>query len=96
MAPVRARKWAALVAKGELAIGDVFRQESIIGGVYMVRPLSHADVHGTPGIIPELTGSAHVYARSDIVISDDDPLRHGFRVSDMWAGRASMPVETKV
>jgi proline racemase len=82
---------AALVAKGELAIGDVFRQESITGGVYAVRPLCHADVHGTPGIIPELTGSAHVYARSDIVISDDDPLRHGFRVGDLWASPAAAP-----
>jgi proline racemase len=80
---------AALVAKGELAIGDAFRQESILGEVYVVRPLERADVHGTPGIIPELTGSAHVYARSDIVISDDDPLRHGFRIGDIWASRAA-------
>jgi len=78
---------ASLVAKGVLGIGDTWRQESIIDEVYTVRPLRAVDVDGTAGIVPELTGSAHVYARTQVVIDDRDPLRHGFRVGDIWPGR---------
>jgi proline racemase len=55
-----------------------------------------ADIHHTRGdeaqgrraIIPELTGSAHLIAKSEIYVNDDDPLRHGFTVADIWPGRA--------
>ena len=77
---------AALVAKGALAIGEVFRQESIIDEVYRVRPLRHVQIDGRPGVVPELSGSAHVVARAELIIDDDDPLRLGFRVGDMWPG----------
>lgn len=79
---------ATLVAKGRLAIGEVFRQESIIDGVYSVKPLRHVNSNGRSAIVPELRGTAHVFARSEIVIDDEDPLAHGFRVGDMWPGHA--------
>ena len=75
---------ASLVAKGRLALGEEFRQESIIGQVYSVRAIREVQVAGRPGIVPALTGSAHIIARSQIHVSDDDPLRHGFVVGDIW------------
>ena len=82
---------AVLVAKGRLAIGEVFRQESIIDEVYSVKPLRLVESNGRSAIVPELSGAAHVIARSEIVISDDDPLAHGFRVGDIWPGHAHAP-----
>ncbi len=78
---------AALVAKGKLAIGEPFRQESIIDEVYTVTALRAVDVNGRRGIVPELVGSAHVVAETTLHINDEDPLRHGFTVGDMWPGR---------
>jgi proline racemase len=78
---------AALYAKGQLKLGEDFRQESIIDEVYIARPVREIDVNAKPGIVPELIGTAHVIAESVIHISDRDPLRYGFKVGDMWPGR---------
>lgn len=78
---------AVLTAKGKLKIGESFRQESILDGVYTCRPIREIEVNGRAGIIPELTGSSHLTARGEIIISEEDPLRHGFKVGDMWAGK---------
>lgn len=77
---------AALIAKGELAMHQDFRQESIIDEVYTVRGLRDVEIGGRRGIVPSITGSAHLIARSQIIIGDDDPLRHGFVVGDIWPG----------
>jgi proline racemase len=77
---------AAKVAKGELVLGQDFRQESIIDEVYTVRAERMTSVGDTPAIIPALTGSAHLIAKSQIFIDDADPLRHGFSVGDIWPG----------
>ena len=77
---------AAKVAKGELTLAADFRQESIIDEVYTVRAERHTTVGERPAIIPALTGSAHLIAKSEIFIDDADPLRHGFTVGDIWPG----------
>lgn len=80
---------AALVAKGAMGIGDSFRQESIIDEVYTVRADRSIAVGDHSGIVPALTGSAHLIAKSQIFVSDDDPLRYGFTVGDIWPGAIS-------
>ena len=77
---------AAKVAKGELALGEDFRQESIIDEVYTVRAARSTKVGDRDAIIPALTGSAHLIAKSQIFLNEDDPLRHGFTVGDIWPG----------
>jgi proline racemase len=86
---------AALVAKGQLAIGQDFRQESIIDEVYIARAVRSVEINGAQGIVPELVGTAHVIAESVIHILDEDPLRHGFTVGDMWPGRIPDPIARK-
>jgi proline racemase len=78
---------AALVAKGQLAIGQEFRQESIIDEVYTARAVRRVSVNGKDGIVPELAGTAHIIPDSTIYISEHDPLRYGFTVGDMWPGK---------
>lgn len=65
-------KLACLAADGKLAPGEVWRQESIIGtvfeGVYEA---------GGEGIIPTITGRAHVVAETVLLFDEEDPFRWG-------------------
>jgi 4-hydroxyproline epimerase len=65
-------KLACLAADGKLATGDVWRQESIIGTVF-----EGVYEQGENGIIPTITGRAHVVAETDLLFGEDDPFRWG-------------------
>ena len=66
-------KLACLAARGELAPGEAWRQESVIGTVFEA---SYA--RGENGrILPHVAGSAYVTAESTLIFDDDDPLRFG-------------------
>ena len=66
-------KLACLQARGELAAGDTWRQESVIGTVFEA---SYAT--GERGrVLPRITGSAYVTAESTLIFDDADPLRFG-------------------
>ena len=69
-------KLACLAADGELAPGDVWRQESIIGSIFKGMYQQAAN-----GILPTIRGRAHVTARTSCVISDDDPFRSGITMT---------------
>ncbi|WP_068131749.1 proline racemase family protein [Roseimaritima ulvae] len=70
-------KLACLAAAGKLQVGEVWRQESIIGSVFAGRytpapqgPVEHA-------VIPTITGRAFVTAETRFVLDPQDPLRLG-------------------
>jgi len=65
-------KLACLAADGKLAPGVVWRQESILGSVFEAeyRP-------GRTGIVPRITGSAHITARAELLIDEADPFAWG-------------------
>jgi len=69
---------AAEFAHGNVAIGQSFVQESIIGTRFAGRIDERKDTCGYVGGIPKITGSAHITAFSDFLISNDDPLKEGF------------------
>ena len=66
-------KLACLSARGDLAPGETWRQQSVIGTVF--------EASYTPGergrVLPRITGSAYVTAESTLMFDDDDPLRFG-------------------
>ena len=68
-------KLACLSARGELAAGETWRQESVIGTAFEA---SYAPAEGGR-VLPRITGSAYVTAESTLVFDDDDPLRAGIR-----------------
>jgi len=68
-------KLACLAARSELAAGQVFRQESIVGSVFEGQYTQGRDGR----IHPVITGTAHVTAHGQLVIDASDPFRHGFR-----------------
>ena len=65
-------KLACLAADGKLAPGEVWRQESILGSVFEAH-----DTPGTRGLLPQITGIAHITAQATLLIDDDDPFAWG-------------------
>jgi proline racemase len=69
---------AILVARGELEIGDTITVESILGSVFGGRAVARTDIGGSPAVIPEISGTAHLLGRSELWVDPNDPLREGF------------------
>lgn len=69
-------KLACLAADGKLALGEIWRQESILGtifeGSYTLTPEGEA-----PAILPRITGRAYITARAQLILGDDDPFAWG-------------------
>ncbi|MGO1001356.1 4-hydroxyproline epimerase [Lysobacter sp. CA196] len=65
-------KLACLAADGKLAAGAVWHQESVLGSVFegRYRP-------GPRGVLPTITGSAHITARAQLLIDEADPFAWG-------------------
>lgn len=65
-------KVACLAARGKLAPGQVWRQESIVGSVFEA-----TYEPATGGVRPVVTGSAFVHAEASLVVNPDDPFAWG-------------------
>jgi proline racemase len=65
-------KIACLAADGKLAAGATWRQEGILGSVFEGRYAI-----GARGVLPRITGSAHVTAQSTLFIDPADPFTWG-------------------
>jgi 4-hydroxyproline epimerase len=65
-------KMACLVADGKLRPGEVWRQEGILGSVFMGR----AEMDGDR-VVPYITGSAYVTAKASLIFQENDPFRSG-------------------
>ncbi|MGH8269588.1 MAG: proline racemase family protein, partial [Steroidobacteraceae bacterium] len=68
-------KLACLAADGELAEGEAWVQESLIGSTFTGRYRWHD--RGKGEIVPTITGRAHVTAESILRIDPDDPFGWG-------------------
>ena len=77
-------KMAVLHAKGQLAVGEDFRHEGILGTVFTGRLIETTTVGGVPAVVPTITGSAWITGFSSYVVDPDDPFPNGFTVGDIW------------
>jgi proline racemase len=77
-------RMAVLHARGRLAIGVDFVHEGILGTTWTGRLLRETTVGGVPAVVPQLTGSAWITGRAELVVDDDDPFPDGFTVGDLW------------
>lgn len=73
-------KLATLVAKGELAIGEKFVYESIIGTRFDGVALRRTKVGDYDAIVPQITAYAYITGFNHFVFDEDDPVKYGFRV----------------
>jgi proline racemase len=71
-------RMASLHARGELAIGEEFVNESIIGTRFVGRLIEEADVGGVPAVVPEVTGRAWITAMGQYLLDERDPFPAGF------------------
>ena len=65
-------KLACLAADGKLQPGEVWRQEGILGSLFEAQY-----VPGARGVLPRITGSAHITAQGQLLIDEQDPLAWG-------------------
>lgn len=72
-------KLACLAADGKLAVGAVWRQESIVGSIFEGRWQSDENSADKNVIIPTITGSAWITGESSLIIQSSDPFRAGIR-----------------
>ncbi|TQJ29874.1 proline racemase [Microbacterium sp. SLBN-146] len=71
-------RMAELWARGELALGADFVNESFIGSSFTGRLLRETDVGGIPAVVPTVTGRAWITAISQYVLDPSDPFPEGF------------------
>jgi proline racemase len=71
-------RMASLHARGELAIGEDFVNESVIGTRFTGRLVEETDVGGVPAVVPEVTGRAWITGMGQYLLDDRDPFPAGF------------------
>ena len=69
---------AAKYAKGELALGQTFVAESILGTLYYGKLIEEVKVGNFKAVVPEITGRAFVTGIHHFMIDEDDPFKYGF------------------
>jgi len=69
---------AQLHARGALAVGDSFVNESVIGTRFTGRIAAETSVGGRPAIVPEITGRAWITAMGQYLLDAEDPFPAGF------------------
>ncbi len=71
-------RMAALHARGDLAIGQEFINESIIGSRFTGRLLEEVKLGSTPAVVPEVSGRAWITGMSQYLLDPTDPFPTGF------------------
>jgi proline racemase len=71
-------RMAALHARGQLALGDEFVNESVIGTRFVGRLVGETEVGGVPAVVPEVTGRAWITAMGQYLLDERDPFPAGF------------------
>ena len=73
-------RMAQKAARGELAVGDEFIHESIIGSLFRGRVEAKATVGDYDAIVPSVAGQAWITGYNTIFLDDRDPFVKGFSV----------------
>jgi proline racemase len=71
-------RMAQLHARGELAVGEAFVNESVIGTRFTGRLVEEAAAGGVPAVVPEITGRAWITGMGQYLLDPDDPFPQGF------------------
>nr|WP_255720575.1 proline racemase family protein [Acuticoccus kalidii] len=77
---------ALLHARGEIATGETFVHESIIGTEFTGVVRDTAMVGDIPAVRPSITGSAWITGFHQHVLDPTDPFPTGYRLNDTWPG----------
>lgn len=72
-------RMAELWARGELAVGEDFVNESFIGSRFTGRLIEETSVAGIPAVVPAITGRAWVTGVGQYMLDPTDPFPAGFQ-----------------
>ncbi|MDF0661648.1 MULTISPECIES: proline racemase family protein [unclassified Rhizobium] len=75
---------AVLHAKGQIAVGERFVHESIIGTEFIGEVIETTTVAGQSAIRPAITGTAWISAFHQYVLDPTDPFPTGYKLGDTW------------
>ena len=74
-------KMALLNAKGMLGIQEEYRYRGILGTEFQGRIIEKTVIKGyKEAIIPEVTGSAHITGIQQLIATENDPFKWGFKL----------------
>jgi len=65
-------------ARGELALGEPFIVESILGTTFTGEAVEEVEFGPYTAVIPQITGTAHITGLNRLLIDPHDPLKYGF------------------
>jgi proline racemase len=71
-------------AKNQIAVGEPFLHESIIGTMFMSRILEQVRVADVPGVRCAITGRAWITGFHQYVLDPSDPFPTGYKLGDTW------------
>jgi proline racemase len=71
-------RMAQLFARGELAVGAPFVNQSVIGTRFVGRVVEETTVAGRPAVVPEITGRAWITGMGQYLLDPSDPFPAGF------------------
>src|SRR3954469_16286541 len=77
-------KMATLYARGQLALGEPFRHEGVLGTIFTGRLLETTTVGPYAAVVPELSGTAWITGFAQYVLDPQDPFPEGFTIGDIW------------
>jgi proline racemase len=75
---------AVMHAKGQIAVGETFVHESIIGSRFESRIESLTRLGEVPAIVPIVAGQAWITAISQVGVDPTDRFQTGFTLADTW------------
>lgn len=79
-------RMACLHARGELAIGQAFVHEGVLGTTFRGMLHEQAEVAGRPAVLPSITGRAWISGINQHILHPEDPFPRGYTLGDIWGG----------
>jgi proline racemase len=74
---------AVLQAKGQIAVGEEFIHESLIGSKYYSRIEELVQVGPIQGIVPSVAGEAYITSMGQVGLDPADPFPNGYMLADV-------------
>ncbi len=75
---------AVMHKRGEIAVGEEFVHESIIGTTFSSRIESTTLVGGIDAVVPSVAGQAWISSIDQVLLDPTDPFPQGYTLSDTW------------
>lgn len=79
---------ALLAARGELAVGERFVNESVIGTRLVGELRRRTTIAGIDAVVPAISGRAWITGVHQFSLDPDDPFPQGFQLPDTWGSGA--------